>query len=77
MKAGEVLGKLSLQSSELGLYLYDLNLTATPAGSERAVHFITTLGTNQVQACKFINYAKSRAEYSCKVSIFFPVCQYR
>lgn len=68
MKAGEVTARLSLQSSELGLYLYDLHLTATPANPERPVHFVTNLGMNQTQTCRFINYARSKVEYSCKVT---------
>ena len=32
LKAGELIGRLSFSSSELGVYQYDLNLTATPAG---------------------------------------------
>ena len=41
LKAGELIGRLSFSSSELGVYQYDLNLTATPAGSEAPVHFRT------------------------------------
>eukprot|EP00794_Sanderia_malayensis_P018879 gene18879-20779_t len=67
MKSGDMTARLSLQSSELGLYLYDLNLTASPANPERPVHFITTLGMNQNQTCRFTNYARSKVEYSCKV----------
>lgn len=68
MKSGEITGRLTLQSPELGLYLYDLNLTASPANPERPVHFITNLGTNQSQSCRFINYARSKVEYACKVN---------
>jgi len=67
LKAGEVTARLSLQSPELGLYLYDLHLTATPANPERPVHFVANLGMSQVQTCRFINYARSKVEYSCKV----------
>ena len=53
LKAGVVNGKMTLQSTELGVYMYDLNLTATQAAPERPVHFITTLGTQQVQSCRY------------------------
>ena len=67
LKSGEVIGRLTLSSSDLGFYQYDLNLTATPAGSENQVHFRTYLGSTQNQTCRFINFCKSRVEYSCKV----------
>ena len=67
LKAGELIGRLSFSSSELGVYQYDLNLTATPAGSEAPVHFRTALGSSQSQTCRFVNVAKSKVEYSCKV----------
>ncbi|XP_057292027.1 hydrocephalus-inducing protein-like [Hydractinia symbiolongicarpus] len=74
LKAGAVSGRLVLQSLELGAYIYDLNLTATPAASERPVHFVTTLGTSQVQSCRFTSYARTRVEYTCKIdSIEFTV----
>ncbi|KAJ7360567.1 hypothetical protein OS493_015671 [Desmophyllum pertusum] len=66
-EAGELTGRLSFSSSELGVYQYDLNLTATPAGTEAPVHFRAGLGTSQSQTCRFVNFAKSKVEYSCKV----------
>ena len=68
LKAGELTGRLSFSSSELGVYQYDLNLTATPAGTEAPVHFRAGLGTSQSQTCRFVNFAKSKVEYSCKVN---------
>ena len=68
LKAGELTGRLSFNSSELGVYQYDLNLTATPAGTEAPVHFRAGLGTSQSQTCRFMNFAKSKVEYSCKVT---------
>ena len=74
LKAGELTGRLSFSSSELGVYQYDLNLTATPAGSEAPVHFRTALGSSQSQTCRFVNFAKSKVEYSCKViTVYFFV----
>ena len=72
LKAGELTGRLSFSSSELGVYQYDLNLTATPAGTEAPVHFRAGLGTSQSQTCRFVNFAKSKVEYSCKVVTFIP-----
>ena len=68
LKAGELTGRLSFSSSELGVYQYDLNLTATPAGTEAPVHFRAGLGASQSQTCRFVNFAKSKVEYSCKVN---------
>ena len=76
LKAGELIGRLSFSSSELGVYQYDLNLTATPAGSEAPVHFRTALGSSQSQTCRFVNFAKSKVEYSCKViKVYVFVCE--
>ena len=71
LKAGEQTGRLSFSSSELGVYQYDLNLTATLAGTEAPVHFRAGLGTSQSQTCRFVNFAKSKVEYSCKVNTSF------
>lgn len=68
LKAGDSMpGKLSFASSELGSYQYDLVLTATSAGPEAPVHFRTSFGVSQVQTCRFVSFAKSKVEYSCKV----------
>lgn len=67
LKAGANTGKLTLQSVDLGVYLYDLSLTATSAAPERTVHFITTLGTSQLLPCRFTSYARTRVEYSSKI----------
>ncbi|XP_065674973.1 hydrocephalus-inducing protein homolog isoform X5 [Hydra vulgaris] len=67
LKSGTTTGRLNLQSFDLGVYIYDLNLIANSALPERAVHFTAALGVSQVQTCKFINYARTRTEYSVKV----------
>ena len=67
LKVGETTGKLTLQSSDLGTYQYELHLVATPAPPERAVHFTTMLGSGQQQPCRFTSYSKGRTEYACKV----------
>ena len=67
LKSGSSTGKLTLQSVDLGVYIYDLNLTATPAAPEQSVHFITTLRTSQIQPCRFTSNARTRVEYGSKV----------
>ncbi|XP_071959113.1 hydrocephalus-inducing protein homolog isoform X2 [Antedon mediterranea] len=67
LKIGSTQGKLTLTSAELGLYQYSLQLTATAAGPEKAVYFRSALGGNHVQVARFVNYAKVKAEYTCKI----------
>ena len=69
LKVGETTGKLSLQSSDLGVYQYELHLSATPPLPEREFHFTTHLGSSHQQQCSFVSYAKGRTEYTCKVSL--------
>lgn len=69
LKVDNSTGKLTLQSSELGAYHYELHLKATPPMPERPVHFTTTLGNNQSLQCYFTSYAKGRTEYTCKVCL--------
>ncbi|KAL5467034.1 hypothetical protein EMCRGX_G031201 [Ephydatia muelleri] len=67
LRVGDSTGKLTLSSSELGVYQYELHLVATPPALERAVHFTTNLGGSHQQQCRFISYAKGRTEYACKI----------
>lgn len=60
-------GKLELVNVDLGQYLYELECTSSPAGPEKALYFRTTLGSSQVLTAKFLNYAKQKAEYTCKI----------
>ena len=61
-------GKLTFTSSELGVYQYELHLTATPPTPEPPIHFTCHLGKSKQQHCKVPNYAKgARVEYSCRV----------
>lgn len=62
------MGRLTLQSADLGLFQYDLLLKATPAVSEKPVYFRTMLGSSQTLSARFINYTRQKTEYSCKVS---------
>ncbi|XP_045149859.1 hydrocephalus-inducing protein homolog [Echinops telfairi] len=66
LKAGETFGKLSLHNSELGYYLYELNLKAIPALPEKPVHFQTVIGNNQSVFAKFTNYTRQKTEYLCR-----------
>ena len=62
------MGKLTFSSSELGVYQYELQLTATPPTPEPPTHFTCHLGKSKQLQCKVPNYAKGpRVEYSCKV----------
>jgi hypothetical protein len=63
----EMVARLSLTSPELGLYQYDLKLTATPAGMERALHFKVGLGGSQIQTLRFVSFSKVKTEYNCKI----------
>ena len=67
LRVGDTVARLEFSNSDLGLYLYDLNLKATAAGPERALYFRTCLGQNQVQVAKFLNFAKQKTDYTCKV----------
>ncbi len=61
--------KLELNSADLGICVYDLNLKALPPAQERPIHFKTTLGNSIVVTGKFMNFCKQKTDYACKVSI--------
>ncbi|XP_053402100.1 hydrocephalus-inducing protein homolog isoform X11 [Mercenaria mercenaria] len=67
LRVGESTARLEFSNNELGFYYYDLNLKATSAGPERALYFRTCLGQSQVQVAKFLNFAKQKTDYTCKV----------
>lgn len=71
LKVGENTGKLVLVNNDLGMYSYDLQLRATPAGPEKTTFFKTNLGSHQVMTIKFQNYARQKTDYSCKVNVFY------
>ncbi|XP_014668502.1 PREDICTED: LOW QUALITY PROTEIN: hydrocephalus-inducing protein homolog [Priapulus caudatus] len=68
IKQGEVTGKLELTSADLGQYLYELKLTCTAPLPERPVHFSTCLGSHQVLPIRFLNFARQKSDYQCKVN---------
>jgi len=69
LKVGQSTGKITLQSSDLGVYQYELRLTATPCPQEKPVHFTTCLGSSLQHTCRFVSFSRGRTEYSCKVSV--------
>ena len=73
LRAGETFGRLTLHNSDLGYYLYELNLKATPALPEKPIHFQTTLGSGQSIFAKFTNYTRQKTEYYCRVSSRCPL----
>jgi len=70
VKAGAVQGKLEFTSNDLGFYQYDIDLRALPAGPEKALNFQTCLGSSQTLIAKFLNFAKHKTDYTCKVIVF-------
>ena len=69
LKEGQFTGKLTFHSSELGVYQYNLQLTATAPVLERPINFTVALGGNQQAYYSFTSYAKGKTEYSLKVRI--------
>jgi len=67
LKAGTSQGRLELTSTDLGLYLYDLELKAAPSAPEKALNFQTCLGSSQTLTAKFVSFAKHKTDYTCKV----------
>ena len=68
---------LTISCAELGDYHYTLHLRATPAATERAIHFKTALGNGESQTFRFTNFVTGAAQvpYTCTVqeSSFFQV----
>ncbi|KAM8849594.1 hydrocephalus-inducing protein homolog isoform 2-T2 [Spinachia spinachia] len=63
---GESTARLTLHSSDLGYFHYDLFLRAVPPPPEKTVHFSTFLGSSHSVLVKFTSHARLRAEYSGK-----------
>ncbi|XP_025999986.1 hydrocephalus-inducing protein-like isoform X2 [Astatotilapia calliptera] len=66
LQAGESTARLTLFSSELGHFHYDLLLRALPPAPEKTVHFNALLGRSHTVTVKFINYARFKTTYFCK-----------
>lgn len=72
MKVGESLQRIEMVSNDLGSYVYELKLKATPARPEKALYFRAGLGQSHIQVAKFLNFAKqAKADYTCKVNFQF------
>ena len=67
LKVGVMPGRLELSSSDLGLFPYELNLKATPPANERELQMRASLGTTHTVTARFVSYARTRADYTCKV----------
>lgn len=67
LKAGETTSRLELNSNDLGLCSYDLNLKALPAPTERPMYFKTWLGNSQTLTAKFTNFCRQKTDYITKL----------
>ena len=70
LKVEETSTKLVLSSAELGTYTYDLVLRSLPPSPEKPLFFRAALGGSQTLNATFLNYSKSKCEYTIKVSLF-------
>lgn len=59
----EANARLSINSTELGVFLYDLKFAALPAPQERGTHFKVSLGSSHAQTLRFICHSKVKAEF--------------
>lgn len=67
LKVGESMGRISFTSAELGVYQYDLRLTAVATPQERSLHFMAGLGGMATQTFRFVSYTKTKTDYVCKI----------
>uniref|UniRef100_A0A3P8U8F5 HYDIN axonemal central pair apparatus protein n=1 Tax=Amphiprion percula TaxID=161767 RepID=A0A3P8U8F5_AMPPE len=65
LQTGESTARLTLSSSDLGFFHYDLLLRALPPPAEKAVHFTTSLGSSDTVPVKFINCSRFKTDYAC------------
>ena len=66
-------GRLELSSNDLGQFPYELNLKAVAAANERELQLRASIGTTQTVTARFVSYARTRADYVCKVCVQ-PLC---
>ncbi|VDP60893.1 unnamed protein product [Schistosoma mattheei] len=71
IKIGQNNGKFEANCNELGSFIYELNLQATPASFESTIHFRTTIGQRHCQIVKFTNLSKNKNEFITNVSLLF------
>jgi len=62
---GQGKAKVTFKSAELGVFLYELALTAAPAGANRTMQFKASLGTSDTQTFRFFHFLPDKAEYKC------------
>ena len=67
LKVQEQTSKLELYCAELGNFLYELQLKATPAAPEKALKLQASLGTTDVKQATFTNYSRQKTDYACRV----------
>jgi hypothetical protein len=67
--------RLTLSTPELGLYHYDLLLSATPVGSERNLSFVAPLGASYTQVFRFKSFCSADTTFECRTGSpeFFEV----
>eukprot|EP00698_Gefionella_okellyi_P022526 TRINITY_DN7486_c0_g1_i1.p1 TRINITY_DN7486_c0_g1~~TRINITY_DN7486_c0_g1_i1.p1 ORF type:complete len:4186 (-),score=1237.39 TRINITY_DN7486_c0_g1_i1:99-12656(-) len=61
-------GKLKLVSTELGTFMYDLQLKALAPLAEKVLQFKASLGTTHVQTYRFTHYSKQKVDFACAVT---------
>ncbi|MEQ2247199.1 hypothetical protein ILYODFUR_006861 [Ilyodon furcidens] len=66
LHVGESTARLTLFSSDLGHFPYNLLLKALPPPTEETVHFQAELGNSHSTPVKFINYSHLITKYHCK-----------
>lgn len=67
VRVREFTARLSLASTELGVFQYDLALAGTPAPPMPAERYRTYLGETVVRRFKFVNYCALRSEFAVTV----------
>lgn len=67
LREGETNARLTLNSSELGAFCFDLVLAATPTAPLPTERFSAQLGSSSVRRYHFTNFCTSRSEYSVSV----------
>lgn len=67
IQTGETIARLSCSSVELGTINFELKLFAKMAKPEKTLYFQCSLGSSQTQTIKFMNYVKSKTEFTSKI----------
>ncbi|VDM17559.1 unnamed protein product [Hydatigera taeniaeformis] len=67
-RVGKFSGSLEINSPDLGLSVYDLNLEALEPLPEKTVQFQASLGHSDTATVNISNLSRSRAEFTCKIN---------